>query len=89
MALINDHQKVLGKKVEQAEGAGAGGSSVKVAAIVLYATAMSELAYHLYVVGDALMEPVRFNLFSLFAKEIFLNFQIALYLFGCLMYRIL
>ena len=58
VALVDNKEEVLGEVVQQAEGALARLAPIEVAGIVLNARAVAQLAYHLQVVGGALVEPL-------------------------------
>ena len=69
MALVDYRQKIIWEIVEQTERAHSGLSPVEIAAVVLDTWAMAYLAHHLYVVGDALVEPLGFEFAGLAVEE--------------------
>ena len=58
MALVNHGEEILGEKIQQAVGAGAGGAAVKVPGVVLYAAAVAQFAYHLNVIFHTLLQAL-------------------------------
>ena len=55
VALVNDHQVVLGEEVEQAIWFLAGLPAIEIARVVLYAGAVAKLFYHFHVVFHAFL----------------------------------
>lgn len=80
MALVDDREIIFWEIVEEAEGAHAGLTPVEVAAVVLDAGAVAHLAYHLYVVGGALVEAPGLKLACLLAEKLHLVAEIHLHL---------
>ena len=60
VALVDDHQEILGEEVQQTVGTRAWLAAIKIARVVLNAAAMAQFANHLNVVGDALVEAFGF-----------------------------
>ena len=61
MAFVNDKEEVVGEIVDEAERSVALSASVKIAGVVLDATAVTQLLYHLEVVVDSLLEAFGFK----------------------------
>ena len=61
MRLIDDREKLVGEKVEQGAGLGAGGPSGEVAGVVLDALAETHFLHHLDVVFGALLDALGFK----------------------------
>ena len=83
MALIDDHQVVLGEVVEEAVGPLARLAPIEVAGVILDAGAVAKLLEHGEVIGDPLVEPVSLHLFPLLLEEARLLVEILLDLRHC------
>ena len=83
VALIDDHQIVLGEVVEEAVGPLARLAPIEVAGVILDAGAVAKLLEHGEVIGDPLVESVSLHLFPLLLKEARLLFEILLDLRHC------
>ncbi len=80
MALVYDGEEVLGKIVKQTEGAHPGLAPVEVAAVVLYAGAVTHFAHHFDVIGHALLQTARLQFASLFEEVSYLFAEVKFYL---------
>ena len=69
MTLVDNHEEVFRKEVEQTIRTRTWSTTVKVAAVVLDTRTMSELANHLDVISYALIKTFCFKLFPLIFKE--------------------
>lgn len=78
VALVDDHEEVLGKIVQETVGFGALGSAIEIAGVVLDARAIAEFFDHLHVVGDALLQSVSLGLFASFAEGKGLLYKVVL-----------
>ena len=89
MALVNDKQEILWKEIEQTIGPCAGFSPVKIAAIILNARAMAQLANHFHIIGDAFMQTLCLKRLSHLLKVGNLHGQVVLNLAYGLLLRLL
>ncbi len=80
MALVNYRQVVFREIVKEAEWPHAGFAAVEVAAVILDAGAMAHLAYHLYVIGGALVKTFCLKRFSFLVEKLHLLAQVKLHL---------
>ena len=69
VALVDDHQVVLGEVVEEAVGPLARLAPIEVAGVILDTGAVAELLQHGEVIGDPLVESVSLHLFPLLLEE--------------------
>ena len=58
MALVDNHEVVFREEIQQAVGALSGLAAVEVAAVVLYARAVTELLYHLDIIFHTLLDAL-------------------------------
>jgi uncharacterized protein YjaZ len=61
MRLIYHHEKVVWKEIEQRPRRFARSSSIKVARVVLYSGAVTDLSHHLHVVSRARFQTLSLN----------------------------
>ena len=58
VALVDDHQEVVGEVLDQVGGRLSGQPALEVAAVVLHAGAVADVLDHLQVVADALLQAL-------------------------------
>ena len=80
MALVDDGDEVVGEIVEQAEGARAWATSIKIARVVLYARAITQFLHHLKVVVHAVFQALSFKVLPYLAEILGLLEHVVLYL---------
>ena len=78
VALVYEHEIVLGEEVEQTVRTFAWFASVEVARIVLNARTMSKLLYHLHVILDAFLDALRTDMVAKVVEEVNLLEQVVL-----------
>ena len=80
VALVDNHQIVVGEEVEQAVRAFASLSAVEVTAVVLDARAMAQLLNHLHIILHTFLYPLGLDGVTGFLEESYLFYQVVLYL---------
>ena len=80
MALVDNGEEVPREVVEKAERAHAGFSTVEITAVVFDTRAVAYFAYHLYVVGRALVESACLKLLGFALEIVYLLSEVKLHL---------
>ena len=58
MALVDDHQEILRKEVEQAVGTRARSAAIEISGVILNAAAVAQLLDHLHVIRHPFVQAV-------------------------------
>ena len=64
VALVDKHEKIFWKVIEQGKGRLPGRAAVEIAGIIFHARTVADLAHHLQIVPRALGKPLRFEEFA-------------------------
>ena len=79
VAFVDEDEKIFREIVEDAKRTTAGRAVVEVSRIVLHSRAITDLAYHLYIVCYAFLQPFGFVGFIVFSEKLYLLAEVESY----------
>ena len=76
MALVDKHQKVFGKIVEEGKTRLSGAAPVEVARIIFHARAVADFTHHFQIVFGAFFQPLRLQQLTRVLERLYFPLQI-------------